>query len=250
MTLQVEKQANEQPITNGQHHERSVTGWNRRVPPLDSGDRLTQAEFERRYHLHPEIKKAELIEGVVYVASPVRIKQHSVPHARIMAWVTHYWVATPGILVADNGTYRLDEENEPQPDVSVWIDQVGNAQIDEDDYLVGAPELLIEVAASTASIDLGAKKEAYRRQGAQEYLVLQVYEQKTTWFTLRDGAYQEIEANAEGILRSVVFTGLWLDPQKYWAGDMAGVLAILQQGVTTPEHTTFVETLASTATHQ
>jgi Uma2 family endonuclease len=105
--------------------------------------------------------------------------------------------------------------------------------------------LLIEVAASTASIDLGAKKDAYLRQGVQEYLILQVYEQKTTWFTLRDGNYQEIQADPQGILQSSVFPGLWLDPQKYWAGDVAGVLAILQQGMATPEHTTFVETLAS-----
>lgn len=245
MTLQVEKQVKDHPVPNGQYQGESASHWNQQVPPLDSGDRLTRAEFERRYHLHPELKKAELIEGVVYVASPVRIKQHSVPHARIMAWITQYWVATPGILIADNGTYRLDEENEPQPDVSVWIEREGNAQIDDDDYLVGAPELLIEVATSTASIDLGAKKEAYMRRGVQEYLVLQVYEQKTTWFTLRDGVYQEIEADAEGMLRSVVFPGLWLDPQKYWAGDVAGVLAVLQRGMATPDHATFLKMLAS-----
>jgi Uma2 family endonuclease len=245
MTLQVEEQVKDHPVTNGRHQGESTAHWNQRVPPLDSGDRLTRVEFERRYHLHPEIKKAELIEGVVYVASPVRVKQHGEPHSHIVTWLGVYLASTPGLRMADNSTYRLDEENEPQPDVSLWIEQKGNAQIDEDDYLVGAPELLIEVAASTASIDLGAKKDAYLRQGVQEYLILQVYEQKTTWFTLRDGNYQEIQADPQGILQSSVFPGLWLDPQKYWAGDVAGVLAILQQGMATPEHTTFVETLAS-----
>ncbi|MEZ4861464.1 MAG: Uma2 family endonuclease [Caldilineaceae bacterium] len=218
-------------------------GW--RTPPLESGDRLTRAEFEARYTFHPEIKKAELIEGVVYVASPVRICQHSVPHARIMTWITQYWAATPGVQVADSGTYRADANNDPQPDVSLWIvhAQTGGAQIDEDDYLIGAPELLVEVAASTASLDLGAKKEVYRRSGVQKYLVLQVYEQQVSWFTLREGVYQELTADAEGILRSKVFPGLWFDPQKFWAGDLAGLLAILQQGLTSTEHSTFIEKL-------
>jgi Uma2 family endonuclease len=162
-----------------------------------------------------------------------------------MAWVTHYWTATPGIQVADNGTYRLDEDNEPQPDVSMWIDQPasGGAWIDENDYLTGAPELLIEVAASTAAIDMGDKKKAYQRIGVQEYLVLQVYEQKASWFTRRDGEYQEIMADAQGILRSNLFPGLWLDPAKFWAADLAGLIATLQAGLTSPEHAAFVAKL-------
>lgn len=245
MTIQVREQVTQPKGRNGKLHG-AVAGealW--RLPPLESGDRLTRAEFERRYTLHPEIKKAELIEGVVYVASPVRIRLHSQPHARIMAWITHYWAATPGVQVADNGTYRLDEDNEPQPDVSMWIDQPtsGGAWIDEDDYLAGAPELLVEVAASTASIDLGDKKRAYQRIGVQEYLVLQVYEQKASWFRLQDGEYQEIRADDQGILRSVLFPGLWLDPAKFWAADLGGLIATGQQGLASPEHAAFVNRL-------
>lgn len=245
MTIQVREQVTQPKGSNGKLHG-AVAGealW--RLPPLESGDRLTRAEFERRYTLHPEIKKAELIEGVVYVASPVRIRLHSQPHARIMAWITHYWAATPGVQVADNGTYRLDEDNEPQPDVSMWIDQPtsGGAWIDADDYLAGAPELLVEVAASTASIDLGDKKRAYQRIGVQEYLVLQVYEKKASWFRLQDGDYQEIPADAQGILRSALFPGLWLDPAKFWAADLGGLIATLQQGLAGPEHAAFVEQL-------
>jgi Uma2 family endonuclease len=245
MTIQVRERVTQPKGSNGKRHG-AVAGeiiW--RLPPLESGDRLTRTEFERRYTQHPEIKKAELIEGVVYVASPVRIRLHSQPHARIMAWITHYWAATPGVQVADNGTYRLDEDNEPQPDVSMWIDQPvsGGAWIDEDDYLAGAPELLVEVAASTASIDLGDKKRAYQRIGVQEYLVLQVYEQKASWFRLQDGEYQAIPADAQGILRSVLFPGLWLDPAKFWAADLSGLIATVQQGLTSPEHGAFVEQL-------
>ena len=245
MTVQTKERLAEPHIANGRGRGEPLAklGW--RLPPLDSGDRLTRAEFERRYTLHPELKKAELIEGVVYVASPVRIRQHSQPHARIMAWITQYWAATPGIQVADNGTYRLDDENEPQPDVSVWIDQPGSggAQIDADDYLIGTPELLVEVAASTASIDLGDKKRAYQRKGVQEYLVLQVYEQQVSWFTWRDGEYHEIVADDQGILCSRIFPGLWLDPAKFWAGELGGLLATLQAGLATPAHSAFVESL-------
>ena len=245
MTVQTKERLAEPHITNGHGRGEPVGKPAWRMPPLDSGDRLTRAEFERRYTLHPELKKAELIEGVVYVTSPVRIRQHSQPHARIMAWITQYWAATPGIQVADNGTYRLDDENEPQPDVSVWIDQPGRGgvQIDADDYLVGTPELLVEVAASTASIDLGDKKRAYQRQGVQEYLVLQEYEQQVSWFTWRDGEYQEIVANEQGILCSRIFPGLWLESVKFWAGDIGGLLATLQAGLATPAHSAFVESL-------
>lgn len=214
-------------------------------PPLESGDRLKRAEFERRYNARPDLKKAELIEGVVYVASPVRINQHAFPHQRISTWVGVYCAATPGVLAGDNGTLRLDNDNEPQPDVSVWLDEAvgGQAHVDVDDYLAGAPELLIEVAASTAAYDLYEKQRVYRRNGIQEYLVLQVYEQVTTWFRLQDGEYQPLLPDALGILRSQVFPGLWLDSAKFWAGDLAGVLAALQAGIAADEHLTFVAEL-------
>ena len=245
MTVQTKERLAEPHIANGHGRGEPVgkPGW--RTPPLESGDRLTRAEFERRYTLHPELKKAELIEGVVYVASPLRVKQHGEPHSHIITWLGIYLASTPGLRMADSSTYRLDDENEPQPDVSVWIDQPGRggAQIDADDYLIGAPELLVEVAASTASIDLGDKKRAYQRKGVQEYLVLQVYEQQVSWFTWHGGEYQEILADEQGILQSRIFPGLWLDAAKFWAGDIGGLLAALQAGLATPEHSNFVESL-------
>lgn len=246
--MQIEERVKKQQVANGGAQKEMATDVIWSAPPLESGDRLTRAEFERCYHLNPHIKKAELIEGVVYVASPVRVKQHGEPHSRIVTWLGVYLASTPGLRMADNSTYRLDEETEPQPDVSMWIDKPSaRAQVDEDDYLIGAPELLVEVAASIASIDLGAKKDAYARRGVQEYLVLQVYEQQTSWFTWRDGEYHEMQADAQGILHSHVFPGLWFDPQKFWAGDLAGVLAVLQQGLATPEHAEFAAKLASPA---
>ncbi len=140
------------------------------IPPLESGDRLTRAEFERRYEATPEQFKAELIEGVVYAASPVRTF-HGKPHAALVTWLGVYWTATPGVSVADNTTTRLDLDNEPQPDALLRIEVEGSSTISEDGYIEGAPELVAEIATSSAAIDLGAKQNAYRRNGVQEYLV-------------------------------------------------------------------------------
>ena len=136
-----------------------------RVPPLENGDRLSREEFERRYDAMPGLKKAELIEGVVYVPSPVRIRRHGRPHAHLIHWLVGYESATDGVIVADNPSIRLDLVNEPQPDAILLIDPArgGQARISGDDYIEGAPELVAEVAASSVSYDLGRKFEIYRR---------------------------------------------------------------------------------------
>ncbi len=211
------------------------------LPTLESGDRLSRAEFERRYAAHPEIKKAELIEGVVYVASPVRARNHGIPHSDIIGWLTAYRAATPGINVADNSTLRLDLDNEPQPDVSVWREGRGDF-VDDDDYLHGAPELIVEVAGSSASIDLGDKLRAYRRNGVQEYLVLLTHEQEAQWYRFVAGETSQLAPDAQGILRSQALPGLWLATTEFWAGNLASVLTVLQQGLATPEHAAFVNT--------
>jgi Uma2 family endonuclease len=137
------------------------------IPPLETGDRLSRAEFERRYEAMPQLKKAELIEGVVYVPSPVRMNRHAEPHFDLVGWMAHYKWATPGIRGGDNATTRLDLDNEPQPDAVLFIDPAkgGHARISADDYLEEAPELVAEVASSSASFDLNAKFNVYRRNG-------------------------------------------------------------------------------------
>lgn len=223
----------------------SATSTNFKLPPLESGDRLTRHEFERRYQAMSQMKKAELIEGVVYVASPVRIKNHGRPHAQVMAWVTAYWVATPGVDLADNATVRLDADNEPQPDVLLRIEPEvgGNSRINDDDYVEGAPELIAEIAASSASYDLKDKLNAYRRNGVQEYIVWQIYENHLDWFKLEEGRYISLEPDAAGVIHSQVFPGLWLAVPALQQGNLALVLAVLQQGLQTPEHQAFVERL-------
>ncbi len=215
------------------------------LPPLENGDRLTWQEFERRYEAMTHIKKAELIEGVVYVASPVRANSHGRPHAQIIGWMLVYEAATPGVYLADNTTVRLDADNEPQPDALLRIEPEvgGNSRISDDDYVEGTPELVAEIAASSASYDLNDKLNAYRRNDVQEYIVWQSYENRLDWFRLQEGRYAAIQPDEAGIIRSDIFPGLWLAVKALQEGDMARILAVLQQGLQTAEHQAFVERL-------
>ncbi|MEQ8383405.1 MAG: Uma2 family endonuclease [Coleofasciculus sp. A1-SPW-01] len=208
------------------------------IPPLENGDRLTRIEFERRYQLMPDNKKAELIEGVVYVASPVRANRHGRPHSEIIGLLLVYRIQTPGVYLTDNTTVRLDADNEPQPDALLRIEPEvgGNSRITADDYIEGAPELIVEVAASSASYDLNDKLNAYRRNGVQEYIVWQSYENRIDWFRLEEGRYVSLEPDEAGIVRSNVFPGLWLAVNALREGNLAEVLAVLQQGIQTAEH--------------
>ena len=217
-----------------------------KVLPLENGDRLTRHEFERRYQATGHIKKAELIEGVVYVASPLRFEPHAEPHSSIVGWLWVYRTATPNVRLGDNATVRLDMDNEPQPDALLRLDESvgGRSQISDDGYVEGAPELIVEVAASSASYDLGNKLNVYRRNQVQEYLVWQVYDQRLDWFRLSQGEYVLLQPDTDGIVRSEVFPGLWLAVPALLEGNLAQVLSVLQLGLATSEHAVFVEQLS------
>lgn len=213
--------------------------------PLEPGDRLTRDEFERRYDAMPHLKKAELIEGVVYMPSPVRLRRHGRPHFRLIAWLGLYEGSTPGLIGGDNSTARLDLDNEPQPDALLLIDPAlgGQARISVDDYVEMAPEMVGEVSASSASFDLHTKLQVYRRNGVREYIVWRVLDQQIDWFVLRGGQFQPLAVDPTGLLRSEVFPGLWLDPAALIRGDMPRVFAVVQQGLASPEHAEFVRRL-------
>jgi Uma2 family endonuclease len=215
-----------------------------KIPPLESGDRLSRHEFERRYQAMLQLKKAELIEGVVYVASPLRFEGHAEPHSLLMVWLGTYKIMTPRVRVGDNPTVRLDLDNEPQPDAVLFIDG-GQTQISLDDYIEGAPELVVEIAASSAAYDLHDKKRAYRRNGVQEYIVWQVFENKLDWFRLEVDEYVSLLPDSQGIIRSQIFPGLWLGVSALLQGEMRQVLAILQQGLVSSEYQDFVQRLSS-----
>jgi Uma2 family endonuclease len=217
------------------------------VPPLEPGDRLTRDEFERRYEAMPALKKAELIEGVVYMPSPVRARRHGGPHAQVIGWLIYYQALTPGVEVADNASDRLDLDNEPQPDGMLFIapEHGGQVQISPDDYVEGAPELVAEVASSSASYDLNTKLHVYRRNGVKEYIVWRVLDRQIDWFVLRGGRYEPLPADDRGVLRSHVFPGLWLNAHALLRGDLNATFQTLDEGLATEEHADFVARLGS-----
>jgi Uma2 family endonuclease len=218
--------------------------------PLENGDRLTRAEFERRYEAMPEVKKAELIEGVVYMPSPVRQNAHSQPQFLLIGWLSYYQAFTAGVEGGDNGTMRLDLDNEPQPDAFLRIlpSHGGSSRTSPDDYVEGPVELVAEIAASSASYDLHAKLNVYRRSGIAEYLVWRVLDREIDWFILRQGQYVRQPPAADGTLASEVFPGLRLEPAALLAGDLARVLQVLQQQLGGPDHAAFIARLQQTAT--
>ncbi|RCJ18217.1 hypothetical protein A6770_06485 [Nostoc minutum NIES-26] len=217
-----------------------------RIPPLENGDRLTRYEFERRYQAMPSHLKAELIEGVVYLASPLRFESHAEPHGHVIGWLWTYQIATAGVRLGIEPTVRLDADNEPQPDGVLLIAPAarGQSRLNEDDYIEGAPELVVEIAASSVAIDLHDKKKAYGRNGVKEYIIWQIFENKLDWFSLQQGEYVSLEVDANGIIKSQVFPGLWLSMSDLLAGNMQQVLAILQLGLNSPEHQLFVQQLS------
>ena len=217
----------------------------RPAPTLENGDRLTRCEFERRYAARPDLKKAQLIEGVVHMPSPVGLA-HSGPHAMIQTALLVYAASTPGVRGEDNATVRLDLDNEPQPDVLLRIEPEagGSSRASDDGYLEGAPELVVEVAASSASIDLHDKRRAYRRNGVQEYVVWRTHERQIDWFELADGEYRILAPDEAGVVRSRVLPGLRLAAGALLDGDLAAALAEVEKGVGSPEHREFIARLA------
>ncbi len=215
------------------------------VLPLEAGDRLSRAEFHRRYLATPRIKKAELVQGIVYVPSPLQFTSHAEPHADMIGWVQVYRANTPGIRVADNATLILGEDNELQPDVIVCIDEAlgGRSRRSRDDFLEGPPELIIEIASSSASYDLHAKREIYERHGVQEYLVWRTRDRAIDWWERVDGRYRPLVADDDGRVSSQVLPGLVLDVPAMLAGDLARVLEIQQSDHGSRDHQEFVNRL-------
>jgi Uma2 family endonuclease len=236
-----------------------------RIPELRDGDRMNSTEFMRRYKATPEGFRAELINGVVHVNRWVETdftgeqrlmppisgggSGHGGPQMSLSVWVGHYWVATPGTEAASPSTVFLaDEDSTSEPDAMLRIlpESGGQCWLDEQGYYNGPPELIVEIAKTTAARDLGSKLEMYQRNGVQEYLVWRVEARVIDWFALHRGEYRSLVPDG-GLHKSRVFPGLWLDSTALLAGDMATVLAVLQQGIAAPEHTKFVEKLRKKA---
>jgi Uma2 family endonuclease len=196
---------------------------------LEAGDHLDQATFHARYAAMPPNFRAELIGGIVFMPSPLRL-EHGESHALVIGWLTHYWIATPGTRVRDNATAILGDDSEPQPDAVLVIkpESGGQSSISEDGYATGPPELIVEVASSSESIDLHTKRRDYERAGVLEYVVVVLHQRVVRWFVLQDGTYRDLEADTRGMFTSSVFPGLWLDASALLQGDVRQVMATLQ----------------------
>ncbi len=214
----------------------------RLVQPLRAGEELSREEFLSRWEALPDLRHAELIEGRVYLASPVS-NNHDWVHIRSSGWLMVYADGTPGCRAGLDGTWLMLEDA-PQPDNTLQIlPAFGGQSRIEEPFSAGSPELVIEISASSAARDRGPKLRLYRAAGAREYATFLVKESKVLWRVLVDGDYQAIEPDRDGILRSRVFPGLWLDVAALFTLDSPRLLEVLRQGLQTPEHEEFVERL-------
>lgn len=212
------------------------------IPPLVQGDKLTRQEFLRRWEKMPDLKRAELIGGIVYMPSAVR-RRHGTTERHLSGWLSIYEAATPGLDGANNTTWFMLEDA-PQPDADLRIlPEFGGQSSMKGPYSAGAPELAAEASLSSTAYDLHQKLELYQAAGVKEYLVVLLQEQKVRWHRLVGNAYQLLSAGKDGIIRSVVFPGLWLHVKALLAGDMKKVLEVLDQGLRSPEHAAFVAQL-------
>jgi len=218
------------------------------LPPLENGDHLDQPTFHARYQAMPEDCRAELVGGIVYMASPQKVPHSKAQHL-LIRWLDEYAEATPGTDSLSNNTQILGPDSEPEPDGCLFITPEcgGQVYVDDDDYLNGSPELIVEVSASTESIDLNRKKLDYQKAGVHEYVVLALRMGRVFWFVRQRGKYKEVPLPTDGIFRSRVFPGLWLDAEGMLGNHRQRVLAALRHGLATPEHAAFVAKLEKQA---
>jgi Uma2 family endonuclease len=216
---------------------------------LENGATMDQPTFHALYKLTPEGFKAELIEGTVYVASPVS-GRHGGPHAKLIGLMVLFMESALGVRVFDNTTNILGHESEPQPDVALILSEEagGRTRIDDEGYIHGAAELVCEVAHSTSSIDLGRKRAEYEAAGTNEYLVVLVHENKLRWFRRADGQFIDLEPDSRGILKSRTFPGFWLSADTFFSEDLRRSTRLLRKGLASPEHSAFAKELKARRT--
>jgi Uma2 family endonuclease len=216
------------------------------LPPLMNGDHLDQKTFHERYEAMPPDTRAELIGGIVYMSSPQK-RPHGKNHVKLIQWLGEYEDDTPGVEAHDSTTQILADNAEPQPDAALFIlpEYGGQVWEDEKEYLHGSPEWIGEVGDSTESIDLHAKKRDYEEAGVREYVVVAVRSRQVFWFVRRRGKFKELAPGSDGIFRSEVFPGLWLDPEALLKRNGKRLLAVLREGLASSDHAAFVAKLAS-----
>jgi Uma2 family endonuclease len=214
------------------------------LPPLEAGQHLDQATFHERYAAMPPETRAELVGGIVNMPSPLS-NDHGEDDNDVGGWLFTYKMFTPGVGSPNNATVKLDPKGEPQPDCQLRIPRElgGQTYVDNDGYITGAPELVIEVARSSRHFDLTVKKADYERAGVREYVVIALDPNEVYWFIRRGDRFEDWPPGPDGIHRSEVFPGLWLDADALFVKDRRRLITVLEQGLATTEHTAFVAKL-------
>jgi Putative restriction endonuclease len=217
------------------------------IPPLVDGDKLSRTEFLRRWEAMPNVKRAELIGGVVHMPSPLSW-EHGDIEQLVGTWLGNYRASTPGCTGANSATWLMEDEDTPQPDISLCLlPEKGGQSRREGKFITGTPEFLAEVSLSSGPYDLTTKRELYRANRVKEHMVALVNEREVRWFRLVEDEFEPLPPAADGIYRSEVFPGLWLDVKALFESDFAGVLAVLNRGLQSPEHAAFVTKLSRLA---
>ena len=215
------------------------------LPPLVNGDHLDQKTFHERYEAMPEVR-AELIGGIVYMSSPQK-QPHGYHQIKLARLTDEYVDETPGTEAGVNNTSILGPDAEPQPDTCLYIlpEYGGQTAVDNKGYMTGAPEWVGEISDSTESIDLNRKKLDYEKAGVREYMVAAVRTNQLFWFIRRRGKFKPLPADADGVIRSEILPGFWLDAHAFLNRDSKRLLAALRQGLASAEHAAFVTKLAA-----
>ncbi len=220
----------------------AVSSYQVEAEPLVAGDCLPREQFLRRWDAIPTLKRAELIQGVVYMPPPLSA-DHGVHDGLIATWLGSYAARTPGCEVGMNATWHMLNDA-PQPDAHLRLVGKSGGSWVEGGFFHGAPELISETCLSSSSYDLHQKKSLYAAAGVKEYLAAILHTHEVRWHRLSGSEYQLLPCSPDGIIESIVFPGLWLNVVALWRRDSAGVLDTLQRGLQTPEHATFVTQLA------
>ncbi len=215
------------------------------IPSLHDGQELDQPAFHEIYSRYPEDFRAELIDGVVYLMNMPLHSDHADPDGILIGFLFTYSIETAGTSIKPNVTTLLGPRSEVQPDCCLLIDPAsgGRTAKDAKGAVINAPELIVEVASSTLRVDLNAKKKVYEEAGALEYVVFDVPHRKFHWFVLREGRFEPLPIDADGLYRSRAFPGLWLDEAAFVRGDGRSLVAALRRGLESPEHAEFVHRL-------
>ncbi len=213
-------------------------------PVLREGDRLTGAEFLRRWEAMPDLQHAELIDGVVFMASPVG-RLHGALLVRIGGWLSAYCDVAHACEAASDSTWLMGTGDIPQPDAALRIlPEYGGQSGDSGWMYRGAPELVVELTDSSTSRDLGAKLDLYRRAGVREYVTILLQTRQVIWRQLARGRYREMQPGEDGLYRSQAFPGLWLDPEAVW-DRRKSLRTAVELGLKSPEYAAFVRKLTT-----